>query len=45
MDWPLVILFGFLVGILVGTTWVVGGSVLPDAGLALLSKAGRDSSI
>src|SRR5215813_8289145 len=31
MDWPLVILFGFCVGVLVGTTGVGGGSLMPPA--------------
>lgn len=39
MDWPLVILFGFLVGILVGTTGVGGGSLMTPALILVFGTA------
>ena len=39
MDWPLVILFGFCVGILVGTTGVGGGSLMTPALILVFGTA------
>jgi uncharacterized membrane protein YfcA len=39
VDWPLVILFGFLVGILVGTTGVGGGSLMTPALILVFGTA------
>jgi uncharacterized protein len=39
MDWPLIILFGFLVGILVGTTGVGGGSLMTPALILVFGTA------
>jgi uncharacterized membrane protein YfcA len=39
MDWPLVILFGFMVGILVGTTGVGGGSLMTPALILVFGTA------
>jgi uncharacterized membrane protein YfcA len=39
MDWPLVILFGFLVGILVGTTGIGGGSLMTPLLILVLGTA------
>lgn len=39
MDWPLIILFGFLVGILVGTTGVGGGSLMTPALILIFGTA------
>ena len=39
MDWPLVILFGFCVGILVGTTGIGGGSLMTPLLILVLGTA------
>jgi uncharacterized protein len=39
MDWPLIILFGFCVGLLVGTTGVGGGSLMTPALILLIGTA------
>jgi len=39
MDWPLVILFGFCVGVLVGTTGVGGGSLMTPALILVFGTA------
>ncbi len=39
MDWPLIILFGFLVGVLVGTTGVGGGSLMTPALILVFGTA------
>jgi len=39
MDWPLVILFGFFVGILVGTTGIGGGSLMTPLLILVLGTA------
>ncbi len=39
MDWPLIILFGFMVGILVGTTGVGGGSLMTPALILVFGTA------
>ncbi|HMJ02982.1 MAG TPA: sulfite exporter TauE/SafE family protein [Conexibacter sp.] len=39
MDWPLIIMFGFLVGILVGTTGVGGGSLMTPALILVFGTA------
>jgi uncharacterized protein len=39
MDWPLIILFGFCVGLLVGTTGVGGGSLMTPALILLVGTA------
>jgi uncharacterized membrane protein YfcA len=39
MDWPLIILFGFCVGILVGTTGVGGGSLMTPALILVFGTA------
>ena len=39
MDWPLVILFGFFVGVLVGTTGVGGGSLMTPALILVFGTA------
>ncbi len=39
MDWPLIIVFGFLVGILVGTTGVGGGSLMTPALILVFGTA------
>ena len=41
MGWPLVILFGFLVGILIGTTGVGGGSLSPASASAARASRRR----
>jgi uncharacterized protein len=39
MDWPLIVLFGFCVGVLVGTTGVGGGSLMTPALILLIGTA------
>lgn len=39
MDWPLIILFGFCVGVLVGTTGVGGGSLMTPALILVFGTA------
>lgn len=39
MDWPLVILFGFFVGVLVGTTGIGGGSLMTPLLILVLGTA------